>query len=51
MNKKLTVELIREKVNLIARVGIEGSGFFLIGFPGETKEDMEQTLQFARVSL
>ncbi|MFA6222842.1 MAG: radical SAM protein [Desulfomonilaceae bacterium] len=48
MNKKLTLELIREKVNLIDRVGIEPSGFFLIGFPGETKEDMEKTLQFAK---
>ncbi|MDR3603719.1 MAG: radical SAM protein [Syntrophaceae bacterium] len=48
MNKKLTLELIREKVNLIAEVGIEPSGFFLIGFPGETKVDMEKTLAFAK---
>lgn len=48
MNKKLTLELIREKVNLIAQAGIEPSGFFLIGFPGETKEDMEKTLAFAK---
>ncbi len=48
MNKKLTIEMIREKVNLIARAGIEPSGFFLLGFPGETKEDMERTLQFAK---
>lgn len=48
MNKKLTLELIREKVDLIASAGIEPSGFFLIGFPGETKEDMEKTLAFAK---
>ncbi|MGA8830362.1 MAG: B12-binding domain-containing radical SAM protein [Desulfomonilaceae bacterium] len=48
MNKKLTLELIRAKVNLIAEVGIEPSGFFLIGFPGETKMDMEKTLAFAK---
>ncbi len=48
MNKKLTLEMIREKVGLIAKAGIEPSGFFLIGFPGETKEDMEKTLAFAK---
>lgn len=48
MNKKLTVELIREKVELIHRSGIEPSGFFLLGFPGETREDMRMTLDFAK---
>ena len=48
MNKKLTLEMIRDKVGLIAKAGIEPSGFFLIGFPGETKEDMEKTLAFAK---
>jgi anaerobic magnesium-protoporphyrin IX monomethyl ester cyclase len=48
MNKKLTLELIREKVNLIAEAGIEPSGFFLIGFPGENRVDMQKTLAFAK---
>ncbi len=48
MNKKLTIEMIREKVNLISKSGLEPSGFFLIGFPGETKEDMRLTLEFAK---
>jgi anaerobic magnesium-protoporphyrin IX monomethyl ester cyclase len=48
MNKKLTVDMIREKVNLISKSGLEPSGFFLIGFPGETKEDMRMTLDFAK---
>jgi anaerobic magnesium-protoporphyrin IX monomethyl ester cyclase len=48
MNKKLTVELIREKVELIHKSGIEASGFFLLGFPGETREDMRMTLDFAK---
>lgn len=48
MNKKLTVELIREKVNLIHKSGIEPSGFFMLGFPGETKEDLRTTLDFAK---
>lgn len=48
MNKNLTLELIREKVNLIAQAGIEPSGFFILGFPGETKGDIEKTIDFAK---
>lgn len=48
MNKKLTVEMIREKVELISKSGIEPSGFFLLGFPGETKEDIRKTIDFAK---
>ena len=48
MNKQLTVELIREKVSLIHEVGLEPSGFFLLGFPGETKEEMRMTLDLAK---
>lgn len=48
MNKKLTVELIKEKVELIHQAGLEPSGFFLLGFPGETKEEMRMTLDLAK---
>ena len=48
MNKKLTVELIRDKVALIDEVGLEPSGFFLLGYPGETLEDMKMTLELAK---
>ncbi len=48
MNKKLTVEMIRKKVQMIKDAGMEPSGFFLLGFPGENKRDMEQTLQLAK---
>lgn len=48
MNKRLTIDLIKEKVNLIHAVGLEPSGFFLLGFPGETKEEMRMTLDLAK---
>ncbi len=48
MNKKLTVDMIREKVQMIAESGIEPSGFFLLGYPGETKEDIRKTIDFAK---
>jgi radical SAM superfamily enzyme YgiQ (UPF0313 family) len=48
MNQQLTVEIIREKVTMIKNAGLEPSGFFLLGFPGETKKDMEMTLSLAK---
>ena len=43
MKKHLTLELIKEKVDLIRKIGLEPSGFFIIGFPTETKEDILKT--------
>jgi radical SAM superfamily enzyme YgiQ (UPF0313 family) len=48
MKKGLTLELIEEKVNLINAVGLEPSGFFIIGYPGETVDDINATIQFAK---
>lgn len=47
MRKSLTVERIEEKVRLIHHAGIRVSGFFILGFPGETAEEMEETVRFA----
>ncbi len=47
MKKSLTKEKIREKVELIKKCGLEISGFFIIGYPGETMEDIMQTISFA----
>lgn len=48
MKKKLELEQIREKIDLIKRHGLGAEGFFILGFPGETREDMEMTINFAR---
>ncbi len=48
MKKNLTLELIEEKVKLIVETGLEPCGFFIIGFPGETAEDIKATIAFAR---
>jgi radical SAM superfamily enzyme YgiQ (UPF0313 family) len=50
MQKALTKEKIREKINLIKECGLEASGFFIIGYPIETKNDIMETINFA-VSL
>ena len=47
MKKRLTVPLIKDKINLIKRCGIKVQGFFIIGFPGETMEDLKKTEKLA----
>ncbi|MFC1727333.1 B12-binding domain-containing radical SAM protein [Patescibacteria group bacterium] len=46
LKKGETVDLLKKKVEEIARVGIEVKGFFILGNPGETKETLEQTRDF-----
>ncbi len=48
MRKNLDTRRIREKIALIHGAGIKISGFFLIGFPGETREEMMRTFRFSR---
>lgn len=48
MKKSLTKEKIREKINLLKKCGLEVSGFFIIGYPTETKKDIMETINFAR---
>ncbi|HNW92652.1 MAG TPA: radical SAM protein, partial [bacterium] len=44
MRKSLTVAKTREAVAMIRRHGIDMAGFFIIGFPGETRADVEATI-------
>lgn len=48
MKKKLTLDLIREKIALAKRLGFNINSFFIIGYPQETKEDIRSTIKFAR---
>ncbi len=48
MKKRLTVELIKEKVKLIDSFGIRTAGFFIIGYPSESEQDIHETIEFAR---
>jgi len=47
MKKHLDTATVREKIKLIRKVGIDIAGFFIIGFPGETKEEIRQTIKFS----
>jgi len=47
IKKGISIDLVREKVNLLNRAGIRVIGYFIIGFPTETKEEIENTLKFS----
>lgn len=47
MKKDLTLVEIRKRVLSMNKAGFQPTGLFIIGFPGETKDEMRQTLDFA----
>lgn len=47
VNKGTTLEQIGKAVNLVKKTGIKVSGLFMLGLPGETKEDSLKTIKFA----
>ncbi|MDP8257023.1 MAG: radical SAM protein [Candidatus Alcyoniella australis] len=50
IGKNLQLERARENVELLVRHGIMTHLFFMLGFPDETREQMQRTLDFARKS-
>jgi radical SAM superfamily enzyme YgiQ (UPF0313 family) len=47
MNKKFTLTYVRRTSELLAKYKIKQMGFLLLGGPGETRDSVEQSLQFA----
>ncbi|SHJ19681.1 B12-binding domain-containing radical SAM protein [Parasporobacterium paucivorans] len=47
MNKKIDRTKVREGVEVFRRNGIECAGFFIVGYPGETIDTIEETFEFA----
>lgn len=48
MNKGVTTEQIKNAARLIRKAGIHWTGYFMMGLPTETKEEMHQTLSLMR---
>lgn len=48
MNKGITVKDIKNAVDLCKKTGIVTRGYFILGYPGETKEDMLNTINFSK---
>lgn len=47
MNKRITVEQGTRAVELFSRASVGTAGFFMVGYPGETIEDIESTFDLA----
>lgn len=47
LEKRISLEQIREGVGAVKAAGISTACFFMFGFPGETIGDMNQTIAFA----
>ena len=48
MNKKVNPDEIYQKVKEIKEEGLKVHGFFILGYPGETVEDIRKTVKFIR---
>lgn len=47
MNKGITPAQVMETVGYTSRLGIGTLGYFMFGFPGETRETIEDTIRFS----
>ncbi|MCW4005950.1 MAG: B12-binding domain-containing radical SAM protein [Candidatus Bathyarchaeota archaeon] len=47
IHKDLDLKRVEETVKLCKQIGLKSGAFFVIGFPGEKKENMERTVEFA----
>ncbi len=48
VKKPLNLKKVGELTRIIKKLGIETNSFFIVGFPGETKEQIRRTFEFAR---
>ena len=52
IKKGITIEQVEEKIKLANKAKIDINGFFMLGIPGETREDVQRTIDFSkRVNL
>ncbi len=47
IDKRISAKDTIEKINYLKKVGIKTIGFFLLGFPGETREQIQRTVELA----
>lgn len=48
MNKKITAQQIKDAVSSLASAGIKTTTYWIVGYPGETEEDFQDTLSLIR---
>jgi len=47
LRKNVNIEKIRRNISLARKAGIICQGFFMLGFPTETREELQRTVDFA----
>jgi len=47
IRKNLNIEKVTENINYATSIGLIVKGFFMLGFPGETPEEINRTINFA----
>ncbi len=50
MDRRVSVEKVREVIQETRKAGIEAGTFIMLGYPGETKEDIKETIHHLKVS-
>lgn len=50
MDRRVKVEQVREMINLSRKYGIEAGTFIMLGYPGETEKDIEETINHLKKS-
>jgi radical SAM superfamily enzyme YgiQ (UPF0313 family) len=48
INKRTRLDMIRQAIRWTNDAGIDACGFFMMGIPTETRDDIEKTLRFSR---
>lgn len=50
MDRRVDVNQVRDMIRLTKRYGIESGTFIMLGYPGETEEDIEETIHHLKES-
>ncbi len=50
MDRRVSVNQVREMIQLAQSNGIQAGTFIMLGYPGETEEDIEETIHHLKVS-
>lgn len=50
MDRRVKVEQVREMIKLSKKYGIETGTFIMLGYPGETEQDIEKTIGHLKIS-
>ncbi len=48
LRKGITIQQIRDTIYLRKKAGLETTGYFMVGNPGETEEDAQKTVRFSK---